>query len=121
MLKFNIVTANEICQTGKISFKFIFDSKMDYNNHSKVDNWGAILRDLKDNSRLVNVFNSNGIVFGWGNDSIDDETWMTALLEKLPTCSLLMEKDDADIFKEYCDKLGYEYTYTCFDGYLKTA
>lgn len=121
MLKFNIITANEILQTGKISFQFIFDSEMDYDNHSKVDNWGVLLRDLNDNHRVVNVFGDTRLIFGWGNDTIDDKEWMSALLEKLPACTLLIEKEDADIFKEYCDKLGYEYTYTYFDGYLKTA
>ena len=121
MLKFNIVTADEIWQTGKISFRFIFDSKIDYDNHAKVNNWGAIIKKFNSNDRLVNVFNSSGIVFGWGNDIMDDEKWVTELLEKLPSCSLLMEKEDAEIFKKYCDILGYEYTYICVDGYLKTA
>lgn len=121
MLKFNIVTADEIIQTGRISFKFIFDSAMDYNNHEKVDNWGVILKDLKNNDIMVNVFNSNGLVFGWGNNKLNDEKWITSLLDRLPTCSLLMEKDDSEIFKEYCEKLGYEYTYTYFEGSLKTA
>jgi len=121
MLKFNIVTADEIWQTGKISFRFIFDSKMEYDNHAKVNNWGAIIKEFNSNDRLVNVFNSNGLVFGWGNNIMDDEKWITELLEKLPNCSLLMEKEDAEIFKKYCDMLGYEYTYICVDGYLKTA
>ena len=120
-LKFNIVTADEIWQTGKISFKFISDSKMDYENHAKVNNWGAIIKEFNSNDRLVNVFNSTGLVFGWGNDTMDDEKLITELLEKLPSCSLLMEKEDAEIFKKYCDILGYEYTYICVDGYLKTA
>jgi len=121
-LKFNIVTANEIWQTGKISFRFIFDSKMNYDDHAKVKNWGVILKELSGYDRLVNVFGSNseGVIFGWGNKSMDEE-WLTVLLEKLPCCSLLMEKEDAELFKKYCDILGYGYTYTHFDGYLKTA
>ena len=118
-LKFNIVTANEIWQTGKISFRFIFDSKMDYNDHVKVVNWGVILKELSGYDRLVNVFNSDDLIFGWGNKG--NEEWLTVLLEKLPCCSLLMEKEDAELFKKYCDILGYGYTYTHFDGYLKTA
>ena len=119
-LKFNIVTANEIWQTGKISFRFIFDSKMDYNDHVKVVNWGVILKELSGYDRLVNVFNSDDLIFGWGNKGIDEE-WLTVLLEKLPCCSLLMEKEDAELFKKHCDILGYRYTFTHFDGYLKTA
>jgi len=119
MLKFNIVTADEIWQTGRISFKFIFDSKMNYNNHAKVNNWGAIIKEFK-GDRLVNVFNSEGIVFGWGNDTMDKE-WVSELVEKLPNCSLLMEKEDAEIFKKCCDQLSIEYTFLHVEGYLKTA
>jgi len=120
MLKFNIVTADEIWSTGRISFKFIFDSKMDYNNHAKVKNWGAIIRE-SDNSILVNVFNSDGIVFGWGNDTMDEDKWITELLKELPGCSLLMNKEDAEVFKKYCDQLKYEYTFLHVEGFLKTA
>jgi len=59
-------------------------------------------------------------ILGWGNKGIDEE-WLTVLLEKLPCCSLLMEKEDAELFKKHCDILGYRYTFTHFDGYLKTA
>jgi len=93
------------------------------NNEIKV--FGYYYNEYEDDLRMkydmkinVNDLPTRKDVLQW---YLQMNTGGTELLEKLPSCSLLMEKEDAEIFKKYCDILGYEYTYICVDGYLKTA
>jgi hypothetical protein len=127
--KFVIVTANSIIDTGKISFKFIFDSKLDYVKQREISEgrWGHLI-DLPgcahaEPSVTINVFDnkpSSGICFGWGDATVND-AWLIKLVQELPSCTLLMKEEYAKMFTATCDVLSIEYLFHHFDGELLTA
>jgi hypothetical protein len=121
-MKVNIITANEVIETGTISYGFIFDSKSDYSNHQKVSKWGAVLKSKDCNGVLINIFESGtGLVFGWGNDSFEDESWLSELLSKMPASTLLLDSKKAEFLKQFCEKKEIEFAYHHYDGILYTG
>jgi hypothetical protein len=118
--RFYIVTAKDVVNTGKLSWQFLFQSKLDYPMCREISagNWGHLTDDETD--VLINIFNSNNkLILGWGNDSVD-KTWIAELIKEMPSCALLMKKEYADVFKEQCEDLGYEFNYHYCEDILKT-
>jgi hypothetical protein len=122
---FCIVTAKEVVLTERFSWKFIFDSKLDWGLRKKFgkSNWGHLI-NTKENMQgevIVNVFNNeNEIIFSWGDKSFTKEWLHEVLEENLPSCAILMPMEYAEIFKALCDEMGVEYHYHYFDGVIKT-
>lgn len=121
ILKLIIVTANEVIQTGKISFIFLFDSKLEYSKHQEMGGGYGFIWDNEDKSVGINVFqDGRGMVFGWGHEEFSKD-WIADLLEKMDPATLLMSKDKAEMMKKYCDENNIEYHYHHYDGVLRSA
>jgi hypothetical protein len=123
VLQINIVSASEIVDTGRVSFKFIFDSKMPYKDHQKVGKWGYLFDDKDGSGVILNVFEStNGLAFGWGNESLTEEWFSEVIKEDIPSCTLLMNEAKAEFLTAYLAKrTDVTYTYHHFVGELRTA
>jgi hypothetical protein len=123
VLQINIVSASEIIDTGRVSFKFIFDSKMPYKDHQKVEKWGYLFDDKDGSGVVLNVFAStNGLAFGWGNEALTEEWFAEVIKEGIPSCTLLMDESKADFLIAYLNKReDVTYTYHHFLGELKSA
>jgi hypothetical protein len=121
--KFAIVTADKINDTGKISFGFVIRSGIEPEEYYEFceGRWAHLIDLLKDSrpSVTVNVFKDGDLVFGWGSDNVTPE-WIEELLEKMPSCAILMKKEYAEIFKAKCEELGYEFHFHHYDGTLAT-
>ena len=122
-VRFAIVTAKEVADTGRLSFGFVVRSGMSSSDYfGFCEGRWAHLIDLPVDGRpgvTVNVYKDSDLVFGWGNDSATPE-WIGELLAQMPSCAILMKKEYAEVFKAKCEELGYEYSYACFDGTLTT-
>jgi hypothetical protein len=70
---------------------------------------------------LVNIRGnqSKDIIFGWGNEAVTPD-WIGELITQMPSCSILMKQEYAEIFKAKCDELGYTYHFHSYDGTINT-
>ncbi|MGE5472724.1 MAG: hypothetical protein ACM3UU_00695 [Ignavibacteriales bacterium] len=140
--RFYVITAKEIIETGKISFKFMFDSgsnidlclEFDYFGFAEVvkkdDNYVNPFKLMRGESgaigddgikRLnVNVFESGkGFVFGGSVDGTDEG--MQEFVKNIPGCVLLMHEDIFDKFNTACEKNNIAVEHFAYSGALKTA
>lgn len=123
--KFLIVTADNIVFTGRLSFKFMYDAGIDNADRKKKigSNWGHIFVGYVDTDVNIQVYDDQSqLVFGWGNPSVNRK-WLKEVIvdNDLQSCTLLMCKRHAEIFKAVCDEHGIEYYEFHYHGTLNTA
>ena len=89
-----IITADKIADTGTVSFRFMFDSKLPKNVLNKIlgKPWGYVWRPdrREEESVAFNVWNSSHLVVGGGWSGYDTREWRKQMLDGLPSCVLLM-------------------------------
>lgn len=129
--RLGVITGTKVVDTGKISFKFLFDSKGPGEDFLEfLGHYGIItLRSIETNLEVVVeevrslgvywdifVMGRNGQEFTGGNElSLED------LLLEIPKCYLLMRRDLFEPFEKVCQEVGIELVVHHFDGELKTS
>lgn len=120
-MKLLIVTADEVIQTGTISYKFIFDSKLDFDKYLEYgDNYGFIWDDGNEGIG-INILKNSLLKFGWGSSKGLTKEWIEKLLNKIDPVTLLMSKEKSDLFVKTCEENNIEYFLHYHKGALHSS
>lgn len=134
-----VVSANRVYETGTISFMFMVKCGYpDRRTKPMPQNYGWIWTDRSDGGHPINVFEGGkGLIMGGGWDAeIDpedyepeeraekvarDKEWRKSMIDAIPSCTLLMDKQTFEWWKKMCSEFQVEFEHYHFDGDLETS
>jgi len=139
-----MITAPSIKETGRISFKFMFDSQAPFNDFADIaENYGMIKLTDKESDEVnpfklargepnaigpdgvkkwrVYVGNSKGLVLSGSVEESPNEEGLQRLLTDMDDCVLLMEEKLLDRFCIACSGIEIQLTVFQYHSELSTS
>lgn len=116
-----IMTADAVKHTGRVTYMFMINGDPKREVASMPQMFGVI-REQDDGSKSFNVFDGGkGLVVGGGWTEHDSPDWEKRVLNAIPSCTLLMDIDLLDWWKELTSKHGTVFRHHHFPGILQTS
>jgi len=116
-----LITADAVKSTGVVSFKFMIDADPERKLGPMPPKFGWIWA-REDGAHAFNVFEGDkGLILGgaWTENSPPD--WEKAMLDALPSCTLLMDVDLLPWWEALTERHDVEFRHHHHEGILKTS
>jgi len=117
-----VITADFVEDTGTVSYGFMLDCEPPDELARRMPQAFGYIRAVRDGGRPINVFEGGqGLLFGGGWIDGDGDEREKMMLDKVPSCTLLMSAATFEWWEAMCARHGVEFEHHHFKGGLRTS